>query len=484
MIAVLFVASWALVMGASLALTDQEAYYWLWSRVPDWCYFEHPPLQAWAIRLSTWIFGDSAFAVRLPALLAGLATLVIFQIWVEERYGSRIARIAAVVLAATFFYPAGLLIALPDSMLAPFAVATILFAERRRPFETGLALGLAALAKWTALIFVPGVVAAFLVAPMPRSWENPDRGFDKRPWLALMIVAAISLLLQAPVLYWNASHDWASFMFHLSERHVAAWPAFTKVSGNVAAFLGAQVLMGGFGVLLAPKLRPFDAPRSSDIGRPNLLWWILPAFLIFGLSAAKGEMRFYWTSIAFFPLVAYLASSISAERERLFTRRLVTFAVITPLLVTLVLVLPVGAYVRPITDTYKAYDLRHSPRGDLVGWREWVHEDLAPAGLLAPDVRFLASDFRLAAQLAWAAEIQDVSRLGTMGPPFQFRFWPEPAPGRFARVVFFGDNRHGLDIPGAEKRCNHPLVWRAKEITLLGEVVKRIPWAVCDSPKI
>jgi len=482
--AVLMVLLWALGLGAWLNLTDQEAYYWLWSRVPDFCYFEHPPMQAWLIRVSTWILGDSAFAVRLPGWICGVLALIFFQVWVDERFGARAARIGSVILVATFFFPAGLLVALPDGVLAPFAVATLLFAERRRPVETGIALGLAALSKWTAVIFVPGVIAAFLVAPLSRSWENPDRGFDKRPWLALTIVALIAGAIQIPVLYWNAHHDWASFAFHLSSRHSATWPAFPKVLANTAVFVGSQLLMGGFGVLLAPKNRPFDAPRSSDLGRPSLLWWIVPAFLVFGLSSAKGEMRFYWTSIAFFPVVAQLASSISAERERLFLRRLVPFAFVTPLLVTLALLLPVGAYLRPITDIYKPYDLRHSPRGDLIGWTDWVREDLAPAGLLAPDVMFFSSDFRLASQLAWAAEIQDVSRVRPLGPLFQFKFWPLPEFGRYNRLVFFGDNRRGLDVATVQSLCGHPLVWRSKEIRLLGEIVKIIPWSVCDTPQL
>jgi dolichol-phosphate mannosyltransferase len=482
--AIAAVAVWALALGAWLDLTDQEAYYWLWSRVPDWCYFEHPPLQAWLIRASTWVLGDSSFAVRLPTLLCGLLALFLFRLWVEERFGARSARVATVILCATFFYPAGLLIALPDGVLAPFAVAVMLFAERRRPIETGIALGLAALAKWTALMLVPGVIAAFLVPPLARSWEDPDGVFEKRPWLSIGVAGAIALLFQAPVLYWNATHEWASFVFHLAARHGGGWPSFPKLASNAIVFVASQCLMGGFGLLIAPKLRPFDAPRSRELGRPSLLWWILPAFLVFGFSALKGELRFYWTSAAFFAVVAQLASSISAERERIFVHRLMPFVFVTPLLVTVVLALPVGAYLRPFTDNHKAYDLRHSPRGDLLGWRDWVKEDLEPAGLLAPDVRYVASDFRLAAQLAWAARFEDVSRLSTFGPQYQFRFWPAPDAARFGRVVFFGDNRRGLDVAGVQNRCAHPLVWRSKEVRLVGEIVKLIPWAVCEAPRI
>src|SRR5215213_10135897 len=44
-------AQWALA--ARLNLSFDEAYYWLWSQHLQLSYYDHPPLVAWAIRLST-----------------------------------------------------------------------------------------------------------------------------------------------------------------------------------------------------------------------------------------------------------------------------------------------------------------------------------------------------------------------------------------------------------------------------------------------
>ena len=71
----------ALLVGAVLAarllcialvpldLVPDEAYYWTWSRVPDWCYYSKPPMVAWLIWASTHLLGTTAFSVRLPAAL-------------------------------------------------------------------------------------------------------------------------------------------------------------------------------------------------------------------------------------------------------------------------------------------------------------------------------------------------------------------------------------------------------------------------------
>ncbi|MDP9002314.1 MAG: hypothetical protein M3O46_19655, partial [Myxococcota bacterium] len=53
-----------LVCVAPLPLGNGEAYYYSWSRFLDWSYYDHPPLVAWMVRLTT-AFGVSATTVRL-----------------------------------------------------------------------------------------------------------------------------------------------------------------------------------------------------------------------------------------------------------------------------------------------------------------------------------------------------------------------------------------------------------------------------------
>src|ERR1700740_26791 len=56
-------------------LFPDEAQYWVWSQQPAFGYYSKPPLVAWLIALTTMLFGDSEFAVRLsaPLLHAGAA---------------------------------------------------------------------------------------------------------------------------------------------------------------------------------------------------------------------------------------------------------------------------------------------------------------------------------------------------------------------------------------------------------------------------
>ena len=59
-------------------LYPDEAQYWFWSKHLAFGYYSKPPLVAWLIALTTGLFGDSEFAVRLsaPFLAAGAAIFV------------------------------------------------------------------------------------------------------------------------------------------------------------------------------------------------------------------------------------------------------------------------------------------------------------------------------------------------------------------------------------------------------------------------
>ncbi|MGD9744551.1 MAG: ArnT family glycosyltransferase, partial [Dongiaceae bacterium] len=60
-----------------LQLDYEEAQYWFWAQEPAWGYFSKPPLIAWLIRLSTALFGDGEFGIRLPSpVMHGIAALV------------------------------------------------------------------------------------------------------------------------------------------------------------------------------------------------------------------------------------------------------------------------------------------------------------------------------------------------------------------------------------------------------------------------
>src|SRR5579863_10704572 len=70
---------WLAVQPAGLY--PDEAQYWLWSRHLAFGYYSKPPLVAWLIALTIAAFGDSEFAIRLPApLLHAAAAGIVYAI--------------------------------------------------------------------------------------------------------------------------------------------------------------------------------------------------------------------------------------------------------------------------------------------------------------------------------------------------------------------------------------------------------------------
>ena len=84
-----------------------EFYYIACGERLDWGYVDHPPLVAVVTATTRFLLGDSLVAIRLPAALAGAATIVVAGLLAHElgarRFGQGLAALA--VLVATIYLP-------------------------------------------------------------------------------------------------------------------------------------------------------------------------------------------------------------------------------------------------------------------------------------------------------------------------------------------------------------------------------------------
>ena len=469
---------WALVCASVLGLTDQEAYYWTWSRVLDWCYFEHPGLQAWSTALISQFFGNTAFAIRLPAFLIGrVAATWFFWKWCQLRFVDKRAELAMWVFFATFFVIVSSVIALPDAYMFPFICMTLYFSEKQNSWAAGLSLGLTGLAKWTGALIAPGALVAFLY---------DSRKPLKKRLLNGAVLTLVSLALQAPTFYWNAKNQWGSFKFHLVDRQPNFSWGLMPTLKNAMSFAFSQWILGGVGIWILLFYWIRKRKHSSPDQAPNKmpLWpWILPAFLLIGFSGLRGELRFYWTAPAFLPLIVAVMQRLSfdaAEAHR-FEKTLTTSIYVSLALFSALVFFPIGELFRPLIESYRDYDIRFSPRGDVEGWRE-VFSDIRAEGLFKDPskVALMASDFRLSSQVAWASGIQDMGQIYVAsGLQNQFAYWESmrkshPTP----EALFFRDNRY-MSRAGFSEHCRGSFDWKTFEYKQMNHVVKVIHWAHC-----
>jgi len=473
---------WAFICSALVGLTDQEAYYWSWSRSWDWSYFEHPPLQAWCSRLLSEVFGNANWVFRLPSTIIGrvIGFYYLFK-WSEDLFSPNVRFLSLNFICSSFFILAGSLITLPDAFLFPTFCALLYYGHKQSILGTSFALGLAMLSKWTAILFVPAVIIAFLF--------HPHRQKNLK---GLIIVTLVSFAMQFPIFLWNIENQWASIKFHLHDRHpVFNWELMSLLK-NFVAFMGSQIALWGIpGILFFfNSLKISFGSRSSNKSfreKLLLLSWSLPAFFVVGFSAIRGEMRFYWTAPALIPLTFIILNrlcSFMKQRTLLLTSYLSTF--VSLLLLSTILFLPIGEYLRPIVESYRSYDMRFSPRGDMEGWTQLINE-LKSTKIIENntqnDLYIAGSDFRLSAQLAWALQVKDVHKiLVGSHTKNQYAFWDDPKnpPKQGKRALFAADNRY-RSLVGFSPLCSHELDWKNFDYSMGKYVVKQIKWAICES---
>src|ERR1700736_2208193 len=223
---------------AQIELIPEEAYYWNYSRHLDIGYLDHPPMVAWLIKVGTAAFGQSQVGVRAGALCCG-ATVAFFVFRLARNLFGEPAALLALAMAQTlpFFFLSGVLMT-PDAPLTAAWAATLYFLERAllggRPSAwmwAGLSLGVGLLSKYTIGLLGVATFTFMLLDPGSRRWFR-----RWEPYAALLIAGAVF----APVIIWNAQHDWASFAFQTSRR-LAEQPRFSL-----------HKLVGGALVLLTP----------------------------------------------------------------------------------------------------------------------------------------------------------------------------------------------------------------------------------------
>jgi len=200
-----------LLVAPSFGLGVDEAHYFLYAKYLDLSYVDHPPLVGWFHAPIYHFFGTSEFLVRLPAImLFAFTTYLIYHFMMVLSGAKKVALLAALAVNSSFLFNALSFMLLPDSFLYPLLFLLIFVIKRiedspetKYYIYLGLILGLAGLAKYTAILFVPPLAAYFII----------KKRYDLLLSKQMLTAAVIALLLVSPVLYWNLQHDFASFRY-------------------------------------------------------------------------------------------------------------------------------------------------------------------------------------------------------------------------------------------------------------------------------
>ena len=269
------------VVGFTLPLTGDEAYYWEWSRHLAWGYVDHPPLVAWTIALFSPL-GQTPGLVRLGFVLCGLvASLAVAGCATELTGDRRAGAVAALALALTPLASLAFGSASPDGpylMCWSLALWSGARAFKRDAAPDWIALGVAVagvlLSRVLGFALLFGICAYALTPGMRHVWR---RGMP----LALAAIA----VLYAPFLLWNASHHWVTIAFGLVYRHEETH-SFDIM--RVARLLGTQAAAYSPGIFLAVLLCAVR-PRNAF-----LAWTAIPQLVVVTALAFVEKVEIHW----------------------------------------------------------------------------------------------------------------------------------------------------------------------------------------------
>jgi 4-amino-4-deoxy-L-arabinose transferase-like glycosyltransferase len=404
-----------------------EAYYWLWGQRPALSYLDHPPLHAWLLWVVSHLFGWNIYSLRALTWLTLAGTVWVFWLW-SRRIAPDNARAwfwaaLAIYLASPLLWVMGS-ISFHDHLLIVLCLLSAhFFLDFAEGWQAGspkyrtlclsaLFLGLALLTKYNAALLAVGYLA----------FVAGNRDF--RPLLArwqTYAAAAIAVLLQAPVVYWNLSDGLASYRFHLVER----WDG--KVAGDllnllITAAIDAVVLSV---FLIVPLVRLY---RGGDAGFERLTRILAAIMLaistatIVVLATVENNVPTYWTIMGYPLALPLLATKF---RSRLgFWLHATTGTLLIVLFIVNLLVVPVRNLVGwSDTTTYSNYD-----------WDK-VAAIVAAAHAREPQAFLAATRYTSAAQLAFALHDPDVTDISERHTEFNYWFSPAAHKGQDALIV-------------------------------------------------
>lgn len=191
-------------------ITEDEAYYWVWSQHLALGYFDHPPMVAWWVALGYEIFPNQLGVRLLTALSSGLVLWILWKI-LKPQTSNQIKLFGLASLSLAVFHLYGF-ITTPD---APLMLFTVLYLWALQKFtakqETSTQIFLGFTMAGLLYSKYHGVlVIGFTLLPLLWEWRKYINGL----WKASLV----AFILFIPHLLWLFMHDFIPVQYHFSER--------------------------------------------------------------------------------------------------------------------------------------------------------------------------------------------------------------------------------------------------------------------------
>ena len=374
---------WLAVQPADLY--PDEAQYWFWAKRLALGYYSKPPLLAWLIALTTGLFGDSEFAIRLSAPLLHAGTAVFVYAIGTRLYDRRIGFWSALAYASLpGASVSGFVISTDAPLVLCWAAALYALIRAREAggrlwwLAVGVAAGLGLLAKYAMAYWIASALGFFLLVSA-----------ERRHLPALFAAVALALLIYSPNFWWNWSNGFVSYL-HTRDNAELGGPLFHPEA--FLEFFGSQFAV--FGPLFFAGLL-WLAATPSALARPAarlLAVFVLPTLAMMLAVSLLSRAHANWAAPAYVSATV-LVVAWAIERG---WRALVVFSIALHLAVAAAIFAGYGAMAAFGIEPPARYDALHQLRG----WRD-LGAQVGAALAAHPGLRLLADDRETLAALIY-----------------------------------------------------------------------------------
>ncbi len=362
-----------LYAATALELGNDEVYYAGYAQHLQWNYFDHPPMVALWIRLTTfnlYLQQQEGF-IRLGAIIAaGISTILLWQtgkILQSERAGW----LAAVMYNASVY--AGIIsgvFILPDSpqilfwCLALYAAARLL--RKGTPVFAdwllwGVATGLCIMSKVHGAFLWTGI--GFYILCYRRSWLTQP---------GLYVSMALTALIISPILWWNIANDFATWRFHSARVSISAFRLNTD--GFLREIAGQLLYNNPINVILIFFVLWKEKRRRRGFTEPIRLMLLIALpmiLLLLGIAAFRDTLP-HWSGPAWSTLILPVAMLIDRQNWQKVKQKCIWLAAA---LLLNIIVLAIGCwavnhYPGTMSKANGATLGEGDPTLDMYGWRQ------------------------------------------------------------------------------------------------------------------
>ena len=276
-----------ILQSAYTSLFEDEAYYWVWSKKLAFGYFDHPPLVAVWVKISS-LFFEGELGVRFFSTISFTLMLVFIWLIIDIKDKWRFVWLYFLLVVSLALLQVFGFVTTPDTPLFLF-VAVFLFAYKRflqdDNWKNVLILGFS----MAAMLYSKyhGILVILFII-----MSNISLLRNKKFWLA----GLFGFLLFLPHLNWQYANDFPSFVYHLKERGKKSY----RIDNTLMHFVNIIAIVG---ITFPVIFSAFYKQKTASAFYRSLNFIVYGFIIFFFFSTFTSRPQAQWTGVILIPLI-------------------------------------------------------------------------------------------------------------------------------------------------------------------------------------